>query len=160
MPEKSIDSVFPGPSGAVSGGGDGARSGDRGRGQEAGRVAPHHGAEEAVPDMETGHDVGWPQGGRQRGGLLRPERDVHGDGGEKEEQERRRRILDHHQASQRFLALSLSLLYHSLLCFPWCMYVKNGRRSVESMALLFLVAAAAAASPANLGLLRFICLVR
>ncbi|RRT43728.1 hypothetical protein B296_00028650 [Ensete ventricosum] len=46
--------------------------------------------------------------GRRHGGLLRPERHMHGAGGQEEEQERRR-LLDHHQAAQRFLALSMRL---------------------------------------------------
>lgn len=103
--------VKPGARGAAPGGGEGPGSCHCGGSEEAGRLAPRRGAEEAVRHMAAAVDVdgrheGCISSGRRRRGILCSARDVHG-AGRPAEESARRRLPHHHQAAERFLAPGL-----------------------------------------------------
>jgi len=111
-----------GARGAFPGGGrqrQGPRAGDSGGREEAGRVAPRRGAEEAVVrHVAAAVHVDRRRQGRgrlyqrQRRRLLRAARGVHG-AGRPAQEPARRRLPHHHQAAEGFLAPGLrsSVLY-------------------------------------------------
>lgn len=113
--------LLAGARGGFAGGGrqrQGPRAGDSGGREEAGRVAPRRGAEEALRHVAAAVHVdrrrqgrrrgrGWGQL-RQRRRLLRAARGVHG-AGRPAQEPARGRIPHHHQAAEGFLAPGLRL---------------------------------------------------
>ena len=102
--------LVPGARGAFPGGREGPGPGDRGGGEEAGRVAARRRPEEAVRHVAAAVDVDGRRQGRGRGRrrrkrrrLLRAARGVHG-ARRPAEEPARRRLPHHHQAAEGFLA--------------------------------------------------------
>ena len=104
--------LLPGARGAFPGGREGPGPGDRGGGEEAGRVAARRRPEEAVRHVAAAVDVDGRRQGRgrrqwrrrrKRRRLLRAARGVHG-ARRPAEEPARRRLPHHHQAAEGFLA--------------------------------------------------------
>lgn len=75
--------------------------------------------------MASFDDVGRQPGGRGSRRVLYPECRLHGNCSEEEKQEAWR-LFDHHQASERFLALGLSLFnLHIILICPSLVIIKK-----------------------------------